>query len=196
MIYWIFYFLTKFLSFVYFPCRIYGRDNVPSKGAFLLASNHVSNLDPMILGIMTGRRLNYMAKDALFKGKFLGYVLPRLGAFPIKRGSADTGALKECLRRIKKGGIILLFPEGTRHGSPEEKKALAGVGFLAQKAAVPVIPVFIDGSQRAMPPGAKFFRRSQVRVFYGKPIHFDGKKDYEDVAGQVMKAIRKLSPSQ
>ncbi len=167
---------------------------MPSKGAFLLASNHVSNLDPMILGITTGRRLNYMAKDSLFKGIF-SYILPRLGAFPIKRNSADTGALKECFRRIREGGPLLLFPEGTRHGSPEEKKALAGVGFLAQKANVPVIPVFIEGSQKALPPGAKFPKRSQVRVFYGKPIHFKEKMEHEAVAGQVMNAIRALSPS-
>jgi len=159
-----------------------------------LASNHVSNLDPMILGISTGRRLNYMAKDSLFKGKFLGFVLPRLGAFPIKRNSADIGALKECFRRIREGGPLLLFPEGTRHGTAEDKKALAGVGFLAQKAGVPVVPVFIEGSQKALPPGAKFFRRSTIRVFYGKPLVFKDKMDNDAVASQVMKAIRGLSP--
>jgi 1-acyl-sn-glycerol-3-phosphate acyltransferase len=194
MVYWIFYFSTKFLSFVFFPCRISGRENIPQHGSFLLASNHVSYLDPMILGITTGRRLNYMAKDSLFKGKFLGYVLPRLGAFPIKRNSADTGALKECFRRIREGGPLLLFPEGTRHGSTQDKKALAGVGFLAIKGGVPVVPVFIDGSQNALPPGAKFFRLSKIRVFYGKPICFKETKDYDAVAGQVMAAIRALSP--
>jgi 1-acyl-sn-glycerol-3-phosphate acyltransferase len=194
MIYWIFYFFTKFLSTLFFPCQIFGRENVPQKGAFLLASNHVSYLDPMILGITTGRRLNYMAKDSLFKGWFLGYVLPKLGAFPIKRNSADTGAIKECFGRIKKGGPLLLFPEGTRHGSAEDKKALAGVGFLAQKAGVPVVPVFIEGSQKALPPGAKFFKRSRIRVFYGKPLLFKEKNEYEAVAGQVMQAIRALAP--
>ena len=148
MVYWIIYFSTKVLSFLFFPATVYGQENIPKEGAFLLASNHVSYLDPMILGITTGRRLNYMAKDTLFKGKFFGYVLPRLGAFPIKRYTGDTGALKECFRRIREGGPLLLFPEGTRHGAMEEKKALAGVGFLAQKANVPVVPVFIEGSQK------------------------------------------------
>src|SRR5437762_2318878 len=117
MIYWIVYFFTKLLSFFFFPVEIHDRKNVPQRGAFLLASNHVSYLDPMILGITTGRRLNYMAKDSLFKNKVFGFVLPRLGAFPIKRKTADTGALKECFRRIREGGPLLLFPEGTRHGA-------------------------------------------------------------------------------
>jgi 1-acyl-sn-glycerol-3-phosphate acyltransferase len=195
MVYWFIYFSTKLLSFLFFPCRVHGRNNVPTTGSFLLASNHVSNLDPMILGITTGRRLSYMAKDSLFKGKLFGYVLPRLGAFPIKRNTADIGALKECFHRIREGKPLLLFPEGTRHGSAQEKKALAGVGFLAQKGGVPVVPVFIDGSQKVLPPGSKFFRRSSIRVFYGKPLVFMEKKDYETVASQVMKAIRELSPA-
>jgi 1-acyl-sn-glycerol-3-phosphate acyltransferase len=194
MTYWIIYFGTKLLSFLFFPAKVIGRHHVPSKGAFILASNHVSYLDPMILGITTGRRLNYMARDSLFRG-VLAFVLPRLGAFPIKRYSADTGALKECFRRIREGGPLLLFPEGTRHGAAGEKKALAGVGFLAQKAGVPVVPVFIDGSEKALPPGAKLPRRTKIRVIYGKPIHFKGTKDYDDVASQVMKAIRALSPA-
>jgi 1-acyl-sn-glycerol-3-phosphate acyltransferase len=90
---------------------------------------------------------------------------------------------------------LLLFPEGTRHGAAGEKKALAGVGFLAQKAGVPVIPVFIDGSQKALPPGAKCLRRTKIRVIYGKPILFKDQKDYDEVARQVMKAILALSPA-
>ncbi|MBP6342351.1 MAG: 1-acyl-sn-glycerol-3-phosphate acyltransferase [Candidatus Omnitrophica bacterium] len=189
MIYWIIYFSTKLLSLLFFPLKIQGRENVPKEGAFLLACNHVSYLDPMIMGIATGRRLNYMAKDELFHRPVLGYILRSLWAFPVKRNRADKKALRESLDCLKKGRPLLLFPEGTRHGTPGEKKIEAGVGFLALKADVPVVPVFVDGSQKVFPPGAKTLRRGQVLVRYGKPIRFVSKGDYEQVAQEVMDSI-------
>jgi|CXWL01.1.fsa_nt_gi 1-acyl-sn-glycerol-3-phosphate acyltransferase len=192
MIYWIIYFGTKVLSFLFFPVRVQGRENIPPKGAFLLACNHVSYLDPMVMGIVTGRRLSYMAKDDLFKRPVLGYILKSLGTFPVKRNSADKRAIRESLDRLKRGLPLLLFPEGTRHGSQGERKIEAGVGFLALKANVPVVPVFIQGSDQVLPPGAKFFRRNKVFVRYGKPIIFSQNADYEDVARQVMNSILAL----
>ena len=192
MIYWIIYFGTKFLSFLFFPVRVQGRENIPQKGAFLLACNHVSYLDPMVMGIVTGRRLSYMAKDDLFKRPVLGYILKSLGTFPVKRNTADKRAIRESLDRLKKGLPLLLFPEGTRHGAQGEKKIEAGVGFLALKANVPVVPVFIQGSDKVLPPGAKCFRRNRVFVRYGKPISFSLNADYEDVARQVMASILAL----
>ena len=192
MIYWIVYFSTKLLSFLFFPVQVQGRENVPPKGAFLLACNHVSYLDPMVMGIVTGRRLNYMAKEELLQKPVLGFILKALWTFPVKRNKADKRALRESLDRLKKGLPLLLFPEGTRHGTPGEKKIEAGVGFLAIKANVPVVPVFIDGSQKVLPPGAKFFRRNKVFVRYGKPIIFSSNADYELVARQVMNSILAL----
>lgn len=189
MVYWICYFGTKLLSFLFFPVEIHGRENVPKEGAFLLACNHASYLDPMIMGIVTGRRLNYMARDTLFRNPILGFVLSRLGVFPIKRNAADKKAIRESLDRLTRGLPLLLFPEGTRHGALGEKKIEAGVGFLALKANVPVIPVFIAGSEKVLPPGAKFLIRHKVHVYYGKPIVFKEKLDYEVVARQVMNAV-------
>ena len=192
MIYWIIYFGTKVLSFLFFPVQVQGRENVPLKGAFILACNHVSYLDPMVMGIVTGRRLNYMAKEELFRKPVLGFILTSLWTFPVKRNKADKRALRESLERLKKGLPLLLFPEGTRHGTPGEKKIEAGVGFLALKADVPVVPVFIDGSQKVLPPGAKFFHRSKVFVRYGQPIAFSSNTGYELVARQVMSSIYAL----
>src|SRR5580698_6536621 len=98
MIYYFTYFATKVLSWVYFPFTAYQTENIPRHGGFILASNHVSNLDPVLLGICSVRRLNFMAKIELFKGA-LGFFLTKLGAFPIKRGEGDFGAMKESLRR-------------------------------------------------------------------------------------------------
>jgi 1-acyl-sn-glycerol-3-phosphate acyltransferase len=189
MVYWIAYFGTKLLSMLFFPLQIKGQKNVPSEGAFLLACNHVSYLDPMIMGIATGRRINYMAKADLFKKPVLGFILKELWAFPVKRNTADKGALRESLDRLKKGMPLLLFPEGTRHGSPGEKKIESGVGFLALKANVPVVPVLVEGSQAVLPPGAKFFRRNIVKVTYGLPVSYPADADYQEVSRQVMASI-------
>ncbi|MBL8013126.1 MAG: 1-acyl-sn-glycerol-3-phosphate acyltransferase [Candidatus Omnitrophica bacterium] len=189
MVYWIVYFATKLLSFLYFPLRIQGRENIPRTGAFLLACNHVSYLDPMVMGIATGRRMNFMAKEELFRKPVLGFVLVRLWAFPVKRNTADRGALKESLARLKRGLPLLMFPEGTRHGAPGEKKIESGIGFLAIKANVPVIPVYIEDSQKVLPPGAKFLHRHAVKVRYGIPKKFPQDSDYDQVARQVMESV-------
>src|SRR5471030_135232 len=113
MIYYITYFLTKILSWAYFPYKAFQSRNIPRQGGFILASNHISNLDPVVLGICSVRRLNFMAKIELFHG-LLGFFLTNLGAFPVKRGEADFGAMKEALKRLKKGHGVLIFVEGTR----------------------------------------------------------------------------------
>src|ERR1700688_3905208 len=113
MIYYITYFLTKVLSWAYFPFTAHQTRHIPRQGAFILASNHISNLDPVVLGICSMRRLNFMAKIELFKG-FLGFFLTRLGSFPVKRGESDFVAMREALRRLKEGRVILIFVEGTR----------------------------------------------------------------------------------
>jgi 1-acyl-sn-glycerol-3-phosphate acyltransferase len=172
--------------------QVQGRENIPRTGAFLLACNHVSYLDPMVMGIVTGRRLNYMAKDDLFERPILGYILKSLWTFPVKRNTADKRAIRESLDRLKRGLPLLLFPEGTRHGAQGEKKIESGVGFLALKANVPVVPVFIHGSDKVLPPGAKWFRRNRVSVRYGKPISYSQNDDYQDVARQIMDSILAL----
>ena len=102
MIYYITYFLTKALSFIFFPRKAWGTENIPRTGPFILASNHVSNLDPVVLGISSVRRLNFMAKWELFQKQPLGFFLTELSAFPIKRNEADFGALKEALKRLQR----------------------------------------------------------------------------------------------
>lgn len=188
MVYYIVYFLTKFVSFFCFPRKIYGHEYIPRAGGFIIASNHVSNLDPVVLGISCLRRINFVAKEELFKG-FLGWVLPKLGAFPIKRGEADLGAVKEALKRLRKGKPVLIFVEGTRRLEGASSQAQAGIGFLAAKSGLPVIPVFVDGTQKAMPPGSKFPVRKPVSVRFGPPVQFDPQAPYQAIADHILQDI-------
>ena len=180
MIYYIIYFATKVFSWVYFPFTAHHTDRIPRQGGFILASNHISNLDPVLLGICSVRRMNFMAKAELFKGA-LGFLLPRLGSFPIKRGEADFGAMREALRRLKEGCAVLIFVEGTRRIGNEPSKAQAGVGFLAMKSGVPIVPVYLQGTDKVMSPGTKFFKRGRVYATFGKPFYVT--KELNDTKG-------------
>ena len=193
MIYYFTYFLTKVLSWAYFPFTAYQTHKIPRQGAFILASNHVSNLDPVVLGICSVRRLNFMAKIELFKGA-LGFFLTHLGAFPVKRGEADLGAMKEALKRLKNGRVILIFVEGTRRIGNEPSHAQAGVGFLAMKSKVPIVPVFMQGTIQVMAPGTKFFTRGPVSATFGDPFFVNDAPSYEIASQRILDKIYELSP--
>ncbi|MFP4472329.1 MAG: lysophospholipid acyltransferase family protein [Candidatus Omnitrophota bacterium] len=195
MIYWLVYYTTKFVFFFFVPHRIYGRQNMPEKGGFILACNHASNLDPMLMGIVPTRRVSFFAKAELFKNSILGWVLRGCDAFPVRRGRPDIGALKESVRRLRSGRPLVFFPQGTRSANGNSKRVFPGVGFLAGKSGVPVVPVFISGSDRALPRGAKFPRRVPIRIYVGHPVHFPPETSYEDISHSVMDHIHALAPT-
>ncbi len=192
MIYFFTYFFTRFLSFLFFPRTVKGLENVPVKGAYILACNHISNLDPPIIGISTPRRLRFMAKIELFKNPFVGWWLKKLWAFPIKRGEGDFGALKQTLKFLKEGHPVLLFPEGTRRMDDTPLPAQAGAGLVAVRSQVPIVPVRIEGSDLAMPPGARSVKRVLVTVTYGKPFDVKDCSTYEIAAQKILDEIYKI----
>ena len=113
--------------------------------------------------------------------------LRHVNVFSLKRNSADVGALKEALRRLKSGGGILLFPEGTRSVDGEVHEGLQGVGFLARKSGVTVVPAFVKGTQNALPKGAKSLKPSPIEVIFGEPVVWKGSEEVSDL--DITKAI-------
>lgn len=158
-----------------------------------MASNHVSFLDPIALGVATSRRLNYMARHDLFNNPFFSWLLFNVNAFPVKRDSADKSALKEGIKRLRSGGGLVVFPEGTRSRDGVLFGPQPGIGFIAAKSAVPVIPAFVQGTEKAWPKGAKRIRLGQVSVYFGKQISIEGRMPYQDIAQQIMDNIRHLA---
>lgn len=193
MFYWTAYYILKFLSKIFLPFRVYGLENIPAQGAFLFTSNHVSNLDPLLLGMSIPRKISYMAKDSLFKNKVLGFILRKGNAFSVKRGTSDIGAMKEALKRLKSGSPLLLFPEGTRTLDITKRKIQPGVGFLAAKSRAPVVPVKIIGSDKALPAGSKWIKRHPIKIVIGKAITFDNKYSYSQIAFQIIEAVDSIS---
>ena len=155
-----------------FRFNVKGKENVPSAGGFILAGNHVSYLDPIVFGVACPRKLNYMARDTLFRNPFAAWALRHANVFPLKRNSADLGAIKEALRRLRSGGGILLFPEGSRSIDGKVQEGLEGVGFLARKSALPVVPMFIKGTQVALPKKARRVRLAKIEVVFGPAMTF------------------------
>jgi 1-acyl-sn-glycerol-3-phosphate acyltransferase len=149
--------------------RASGRDNVPKSGGALLVSNHISHLDVFVIGTPLNRPLNYVARSTLFFPP-LGALIRSVGGFPIQREGIGTQGLKETFRRIRNGGIVAFFPEGTRSANGELGELKPGIAVLASKARVPVIPAAVAGSFEAWPRSRKFPRPHPVRIHYGRPI--------------------------
>ncbi|MFH0790509.1 MAG: lysophospholipid acyltransferase family protein [Candidatus Omnitrophota bacterium] len=189
--------IFRFLSFLaiklIFPIEVYGLENIPKTGGFILASNHASYLDPVVLGAMCPRYMHFMARHDLFGNPLSSWFLSQLNAFPVRRNSADISALKKAIRLVKKGEGLLLFPEGSRQVEGISFNPQSGIGFLAVKINAPVIPALIRGTELAMPKGSKGIRRVKISVYFGKQIPIERSMPYHDIALQIMENIRHLS---
>ncbi|MDG1326138.1 MAG: lysophospholipid acyltransferase family protein [Opitutales bacterium] len=197
------YRIAQILSFFYFRTFhnvvINGLDNIPSSGGFILASNHLSFLDPPLVGCKVNRNLHYFARDSLFKGP-LGFLIKRLNSIPVNRGQLDLGTLKQTLRVLKQGDPLLVFPEGTRSTDGSLGTGKKGLGLLVIKSKCPVLPVRIEGSFEILGKGMFIPRLGRkLSITYGPLIPFKSlnsdpfsKGSYEEVSAQVMHEIGQL----
>lgn len=172
--------------------RFDGTDNVPAGGA-VLAGNHVSYLDPVLLWSGSSRPVAFMAKREIFHG-VMGWALPRLWAFPVDRTGADRAAIATATRVAEEGGLVGIFPEGTRRPDGALGEAYGGAAFVALRAGVPVVPVAIVGTGAAWPIGRRLPRLGRVTIRYGEPVHpgsFEGprKERVGAMTGEIMRRI-------
>lgn len=182
---------------IFLIIKVIGKENIPAQGAFILAGNHVSYLDPIIFGVSCPRSLKYLAKAELFKNPFFNWLFRHINTLPLKRNVSDVSAMKQALKQLKGGNGLILFPEGTRGTGAVLQKGLAGVGFLARKARVPVIPAFVKGTEKALPKGSKFIKRCRITVAFGQPVYYSQDLDVgdEEMAQRIMRAISSLNLS-
>lgn len=184
-----------------FGLRSRGAEHVPREGPVLLVANHVSVLDPPLIGGVAPRKVGFLAKAELFEIPVFGGLIRRLGAQPLRREGADAGALRTALRVLKGGGALLVFPEGTRGQEGVLGPAKPGAGMLAVLGGARVVPVFVSGSGRAWPRGRRFPRPAKVTVTFGPPLPVAAgggasrKDDYEAVSRAMMTAIAGLRDS-
>lgn len=163
----------------YFDYKTRGELFVPKTGGALIVSNHQSHLDPVLVSIRLNRPLSYMAKKELFKNPILSWVIRSLNAFPIDRGRGDVGAMKQSIEILKNGGMLNVFPEGTRSKDGQLRPLQSGVALLIRRAKVPVIPAIIYGSFRTW---NNLPRPGHIRVLYGPPMDLSDLDSKEIVA--------------
>jgi 1-acyl-sn-glycerol-3-phosphate acyltransferase len=157
------------LTMLLFAARVTGADNVPIEGPLVVASNHISYLDPPMLGTWFPRVIHFMAKQELFEKPVLGPLIRAVHAYPVNREAGDVGAIRRSLHILKAGGVVGIFPEGRRN-IDGEAQARNGAVLLAATAHCPVVPVALVGTSVA----AKRLRASRVEVRIGKPMTFQG----------------------
>lgn len=182
--------------------KVVGRKNIPARGPFIFASNHASYLDPILLGISIHRSLNYMAHEGLFEKGFLAWALPKVQAFPVKRGEGDPGAIRQALKLLKTGKPLVIFPEGTRTEDRQLQRGKPGIGFIVARSGVPVVPAYIEGSFEALPRGVRTLRRSRVKVYIGEPVSFrryasekgirNEREIYQKISDDIMAEVARL----
>jgi 1-acyl-sn-glycerol-3-phosphate acyltransferase len=153
-----------------YHARYFGRENIPPNGAVLVISNHQSHLDPILVGVGCSRFLNYVARESLFSFAPFGRLIHSVGAFPIDRDGMGLGGIKEALKRLKRGEMVLLFPEGTRSYNGEISPFRPGFTALAVRSKAAILPVAIDGAFRVWPRWRRFPGLGRIRVCYGQPI--------------------------
>jgi 1-acyl-sn-glycerol-3-phosphate acyltransferase len=159
-----------FADILSFRTRYSGCGNIPKEGGVLLVSNHQSHLDPPIIGLGCPRQLNALARKTLFDVPVLGRLIALLGSIPIDRDGMGLAGLREAMRCLKGGGVVLIFPEGTR--SPDGKIAQFKPGFvsLAVRSRASILPCAIEGAHDCWPRGRKFPKPGRIRVHFGSPI--------------------------
>ncbi|WP_419850850.1 lysophospholipid acyltransferase family protein [Candidatus Poriferisocius sp.] len=162
--------LARAVFGAYFRCYTRGRRNLPSKGGVIIAPTHRSNLDTPLVGASAGRHLRYFAKSGLFRGPVAKWFMVAMGAFPVRREMVDRSALRAALTVLEAGQPLVVFPEGERKSGTRIHPLLDGVAWLAAKSQVPVVPVAIGGTERAMGIGVRMPRPRTVRIVWGEPL--------------------------
>ncbi len=176
----------------------HGIEHIPREGGVLLISNHVSFLDPVIIGSAANREIHFMARSTAFEIPGLGKLISVYNAYPVNRGAPDLGALRKTISLLQGGNVVLMFPEGTRSTDGTLGKARDGACFIAHRAGVPTLPVFHSGAELVLPRNSKRLRRSKLKVIFGEPLEltageFETRREmYQHMGNQMMEAIADL----
>jgi len=183
----ILYLIARFLFLLYFlfflKWKINGKENRPAKGPLVIMSNHISALDPPVVGCIMNRQVYFMAKEELFKNRIVSWALKKIGAFPVKRGKPDLKAFKNAFMILKKGQVLGIFPEGTRYIPGSPGRAKSGAVIIPIKTRVPILPVGIKYDQGLKISIGESFTLDK---YYDRKL---SKEDIKEAGDLIMKKI-------
>jgi len=184
--------LIRYVWSVAYSVRYSGRENIPPEGPVLVVPNHQGYLDPPLVGAGCRRRLNYLARKSLFRFGPFGWLIDSVNAIPIDvEGGTGVGGIKETLRRLRRGEMVLIFPEGSRTWDGEVGPFLPGFAALAIRGRAAVLPVAIEGAFEAWPRWRKLPRWGVIHVHYGVPISAERVMQYneEELVAEARKRV-------
>ncbi len=175
-----------------------GLQNIPRKGALILAGNHLNVGDPSVLTGITPRRIAWLTKQELFDIPVVGILYHLFGCIPVRRFQADLRALRRSQEALRRGLVLGMFPEGTRSGENGLGRGEPGAALIAMRTNTPILPVAIWGTEGIKLP-RDFFRRTEVHIRYGEPFYLTkperpSKKAVEEGAAIIMRRIAELLP--
>lgn len=184
--------VCRLVATLFFQIRVSGREWVPREGGVMVLSNHQSHFDPVLIGLACDRRLNYLARDSLFGFAPFRWLIQSLDAIPIDREGIGLAGLKETLRRLKRGELVLIFPEGTRTRDGEVAPLKPGFSALAKRAGVPLLPVAIDGAYQAWPRRHLLPGFSTIHIQFGEPLSPESATAYDErhLVDEIERRIR------
>lgn len=197
-----FFFVLKaigvFILKIFFHTQVELKEKIPARGPLIVAANHFSFMDPIVLQSMFPRRISFMMTEVYYEGRGK-WLFKLLHCICVKEEGSNISALKGGIEVLKKNGVLGIFPEGGVSEEGRLQEGNPGIGFLAIKSGVPVIPAYISGTYEALPKGAKIPKISRIKIIFGKPMTFKTmnekatKKGIIEVTRQIMEQIEKLS---
>lgn len=200
MMFWLSAFILRLFTKIYLRGKVFGQENLPTKGPYIGVVNHNSNMDVVAMSLVVKQRVHTMAKDSLFRVPLLKWWLKAVGMFPVVRDAADEQAFNHAVELLRQGKVLFMAPEGTRKKvAGQRNRPRTGFVRMAQLTGCPVVPVAIYGTDRVLPPGAWFPRPTKVRVKVGAPIKLEkievsleNKDRLQQQADMVMDVIYRL----
>jgi 1-acyl-sn-glycerol-3-phosphate acyltransferase len=192
--------LARFLIWLFGRLELHGVENIPSSGPVILAANHLSNADPVIVAAVLPRATVFMAKEELLRIPGMHWVVVNFGSFTVRRGAADREAIRLAIEALEQGKALGVFPEGTRSRSGALGEPHAGVGMLALRTGAPVVPIAISGTDQVS-PSKMLWRRPRIIVHVGEPIPSERvsgalRGAAQEYTERVMDAIAALLPEE
>ena len=182
---------ARVLGTIFFDLQVYGLENIPRRGGALIASNHQSNLDPILLNTRLRRPLSYLAKSELFENPFSNWLLRSVGVIPVYQGTGNFGAVRQSIQVLRDGHLLSIYPEGSRTHDGKIAPMEKGIALIDRRARVPVIPVVIIGAYEAWPWNRSIPRPWPVRIQIGPAMDLTNKTP-DELLETVDRTLRRM----
>lgn len=181
--------IVRFFAVIFMPYRIHNADRIPTEGPLILCANHISYTDPIFMAFCLKRNVTFIAKKEVVSAPIIGFIIRKLGAFPVDRDGKDLKAVRTCVNVLKSGGVLGIFPEGTRIIKGRVSKAKPGTALIAKKSSAPLVMIHIR------PKKGHFRLFTRTDVFVSNPTDYqsfcDG-LDFQEASDKILKTIYSL----